>query len=214
MESGATASASITGISPNQTLNLVLPKGDKGDTGDDGPANTLSIGTVASGDTPAATITGEAPEQVLNLVLPRGEKGDPGEAGASEWGQINGTLSNQTDLQNALDAKLDSSDLSDYVQFTDYASDSTSGVIKAGNGLGVLTNSGYIYGKAYTYAQYQTMPTTNIISKATLDNYVSGKGLITNQVSDLANYYDKTYIDNTVGNIEDILETLDIGSGV
>lgn len=31
--SGTTASATITGTSPNQTLNLVLPKGDKGDPG-------------------------------------------------------------------------------------------------------------------------------------------------------------------------------------
>lgn len=34
--SGETASAEITGTSPNQTLNLVLPKGDKGDKGDTG----------------------------------------------------------------------------------------------------------------------------------------------------------------------------------
>lgn len=36
MTSGDTASATITGDAPNQTLNLVLPKGDKGDTGADG----------------------------------------------------------------------------------------------------------------------------------------------------------------------------------
>lgn len=34
--SGAEASATITGTAPNQTLNLVLEKGDKGDTGDKG----------------------------------------------------------------------------------------------------------------------------------------------------------------------------------
>ena len=34
--SGATASAEIVGESPNQTLNLVLPKGDKGDEGEQG----------------------------------------------------------------------------------------------------------------------------------------------------------------------------------
>ena len=36
----------------------------------------------------------------------RGPQGPPGEAGASEWEDIGGTLSNQTDLQNALDAKV------------------------------------------------------------------------------------------------------------
>ena len=34
---GSEAGATITGTAPNQTLNLVLPKGDKGDTGAQGP---------------------------------------------------------------------------------------------------------------------------------------------------------------------------------
>lgn len=136
----------------------------------------------------------------------RGEKGDKGDAGAIkmlivaelpqtgaddtiylvplESPDIQGNnyaeyvyIDNQWELLGKIGVQVD---LTDYVKFTDYATDNTSGVIKAGNGLGVLTNSGYIYGKAYTYAQYQTMPTTNVISKATLDNYVSGKGLVSN----------------------------------
>ena len=90
---GDDASATITGEAPNQTLNLVLPKGDqgpqgnpgpKGDQGSTGPANTLSIGSVVKGDNASASITGEAPNQTLNLVLPKGDqgaKGDKGEAG-------------------------------------------------------------------------------------------------------------------------------------
>lgn len=69
---GDSPSATITGQSPNQTLNLVLPKGDPG------PPNSLSIGTVTtvSPNTPAsATITGESPNQTLNLSLPRGQDG-------------------------------------------------------------------------------------------------------------------------------------------
>ena len=49
-------------------------------TGDAGPANVLTIGTVTSGATAAATITGTAPSQTLSLVLP---KGDPGKDGAN-----------------------------------------------------------------------------------------------------------------------------------
>ena len=82
--SAASPSATITGTSPNQTLNLVLPKGDKGDTGNTGntgPANTLTIGTVTSGGVADATITGTSPNQVLNLVLPKGDPGDPGTDG-------------------------------------------------------------------------------------------------------------------------------------
>lgn len=37
VDAGATAGASITGDSPNQTLNLTLPIGPKGDTGEQGP---------------------------------------------------------------------------------------------------------------------------------------------------------------------------------
>lgn len=69
---GDNPSATITGQSPNQTLNLVLPQGDPG------PPNSLSIGTVTtvSPNTPAsATITGESPNQTLNLSLPRGQDG-------------------------------------------------------------------------------------------------------------------------------------------
>ena len=82
--SAASPSATITGTSPNQTLNLVLPKGDKGDTGNTGPANTLTIGTVTTGAA-SATITGTAPAQVLNLVVPQGIQGIQGVAGLHGW---------------------------------------------------------------------------------------------------------------------------------
>lgn len=45
---------------------------EHGATGNPGPANTLSIGTVTEGDTPSASITGTAPNQTLNLVLRAG----------------------------------------------------------------------------------------------------------------------------------------------
>lgn len=84
---GETASASITGESPNQILNLTLPKGDQGEQGPRGyqglqgpvgPSNVLEIGTVERGNQAAATITGESPNQVLNLVLPKGDRGEQG----------------------------------------------------------------------------------------------------------------------------------------
>ena len=94
---GDEANASITGDAPNQTLNLVLPKGDKGETGETGqtgatgPANTLTIGTVSKGDNASATITGTSPNQVLNLVLPKGDKGDKGATGPQGNPGANGT---------------------------------------------------------------------------------------------------------------------------
>jgi hypothetical protein len=81
-----TAAATITGTAPNQTLNLVLQKGDTGATGPvgpAGPANTLTVGTVNSGSSPSVTITGTAPNQTLNVVLARGDTGATGAAGAT-----------------------------------------------------------------------------------------------------------------------------------
>ena len=56
-------------------------KGERGDKGDVGTPNVLTIGLVTSGDIASATITGTSPNQTLNLVLPRGEQGIQGEKG-------------------------------------------------------------------------------------------------------------------------------------
>lgn len=56
-------------------------KGEKGDRGDIGPGNILSIGNVEKGEQAQVTINGESPEQVLNFVLPKGDKGEVGEKG-------------------------------------------------------------------------------------------------------------------------------------
>lgn len=100
---GPNAAAEIVGESPNQALNLTLPKGDKGDQGNDstvpgppGPANVLGIGTVSQGAV-AATITGLYPNQKLNLTLPKGDKGDKGDPGEVS----------EADLTAAINAALD-----------------------------------------------------------------------------------------------------------
>jgi hypothetical protein len=69
---GSNAVATISGVSPTQTLNLTIPQGIQGVSG---PANTLTIGTVNTVNATtgaSATITGTAPNQTLNLVVPRG----------------------------------------------------------------------------------------------------------------------------------------------
>lgn len=79
---GSLADAAITGISPSQTLSLTIPRGDKGETGDVGPANQLTVGTVDSTTAaPEVTITGEPPNQIINFVLEKGEQGIQGEQG-------------------------------------------------------------------------------------------------------------------------------------
>lgn len=59
-------------------LPVVLPDGTQAAMlkGDPGPANTLSVGTVAVGE-PSVSITGESPNQTLNIVMPVAEGSAP-----------------------------------------------------------------------------------------------------------------------------------------
>jgi hypothetical protein len=77
-EFGDPAEVTITGTSPEQTLNFVLPPGQQG------PATTLTVGTVTAsdpGEDAEVEITGTSPDQTINFVLPRGEVGPMGPAG-------------------------------------------------------------------------------------------------------------------------------------
>ena len=90
---GDTASATITGDSPNYTLNLVLPKGDKGDTGAKGDAGTkgadgitptIAVGTTTTGEAGTnanVTMSKSGTTYTFNFVIPKGAKGDTGVAG-------------------------------------------------------------------------------------------------------------------------------------
>ena len=78
-KTGKVTTVSITnknGITKSENINDGLD-------GEQGPANTLSIGTVTKGEEAGATITGTSPNQILNLVLPKGDKGDKGDKGES-----------------------------------------------------------------------------------------------------------------------------------
>jgi hypothetical protein len=114
--SGSSASATITGTAPNQTLNLVLPQGPAGPQGNTGlqgpagapgatgPSTTIAIGSVTNGASASATLTGTAPNQTLNLVLPQGAAGPAGPAGTYNAGAgiaiIGSTISNTGDLNS------------------------------------------------------------------------------------------------------------------
>jgi hypothetical protein len=77
-EFGDPAEVTITGTSPEQTLNFVLPPGQQG------PANNLTVGTVtasAPGEDAEVEITGTSPDQTINFVLPRGDTGPQGPDG-------------------------------------------------------------------------------------------------------------------------------------
>lgn len=88
-------------------------------------------------------------------------------------------------------------DLTNYVQFTDYATGSKGGVLKLGYGL-ELTENGTSQAKIFDYNRYITdLPTVTFISKGTLENVITGKDLTT-----------KSYVDGLVGDIATTLDTI------
>lgn len=112
-----------------------------------GKAATVAVGnttTLNPGESATVTNTGTSSAAVLDFGIPKGEKGDQGDPGADpEWGNITGTLSDQTDLQDALDDKYDASNPSG---FTNNTGTVTSVSISVPTGLSVsgspITTSG------------------------------------------------------------------------
>jgi hypothetical protein len=88
------ASASITGTSPSQVLNLVLPEPVDGDN--------LTVGTVttlAAGSSATAVITGSSPSKVLSLGIPQGVSGALTDLSITSSIDVNGNV-NQTNGNN------------------------------------------------------------------------------------------------------------------
>jgi hypothetical protein len=84
IDPGQSASVTISGTAPSQSLTFNIPRGVDGVLGGPGPANVLSVGTVsagASGTQPQVTITGTAPSQTINFTIPRGDTGATGATG-------------------------------------------------------------------------------------------------------------------------------------
>lgn len=116
-------------------------------------------------------------------------------------------------------------DLTNYVQFTDYpTNDGTkSGVIKvsSNDGISVNTSNNRLQATVTDYGTYQSASNSYIIGKGTLENVITGKALETsnNKVTSISSastdtqYPSAKCVYDIVGNLETILETLDIGSG-
>ena len=85
--SGDEASVINSGTSTNAVFDFVLPKGDKGDPGQDGAdgaAATITVGNVTTGEAGTdvqVTNSGTESAAVLDFVIPKGEKGDKGDQG-------------------------------------------------------------------------------------------------------------------------------------
>ena len=87
-------------------------------------------------------------------------------------------------LENVIAGKglLDSSALTDYVKNTDYAGTSTGGVVKTGAAYGTqMASSGVLTSVTRTYDQYTSGNNAMFIGKATLENVITGKGLVASE---------------------------------
>ena len=83
VSSGASPSATITGESPNQVLNLVLPKGDTGEAGADGTDPTITIGSVTTlpaGSNAYVNNSGTVTNAVFDFGIPQGPQGSSADA--------------------------------------------------------------------------------------------------------------------------------------
>ena len=125
-----------------------------------GEAATVSVGTVTTGEpgtNASVTNSGDDHNAVFDFVIPRGDTGDPG---TYVWGDITGTLADQTDLQNALDAKADASDVYTKTQMDDaldlkadkadsYTKDELDGIFDGiDNALDTKADASNVYTKA------------------------------------------------------------------
>ena len=73
--------------------------------------------------------------------------------------------------------------LVDYVKNTDYATTNVGGVIKISDNYLTALSSGFLRAKTIAYSNYGSADTNIFISKGTLENVITGKGLLdTNKV--------------------------------
>ena len=156
---GASASVTNVGTELNPILNFAIPKGEAG---------AIKIVIVA-----------ELPETGVDDTIYLVPLENPTETGNNyaEYVYIN----NAWELLGKIGVHVD---LTDYVKNTDYATSSKGGTIKTGYGLAV-NNSGNPYAELRTYANYQSVNDNLFIGKGTLENVITGKGLVSN--TDYAN---------------------------
>lgn len=176
------------GTESNRTFNFAFHnlKGEKGDKGDKGDAGAIKMQIVDQ-----LPPTGSDDTIYLVPITP-----DVTGNNYAEYVYING----QWELLGKIGVQVD---LTDYVKNTDYATDSKGGVIKT-NAYGLsLNTNGVLTPISYTYAQYPNLSNNHVISKGTLENVITGKGLVSNT----------DYASSSTGGVVKVQDTLGLGIG-
>ena len=212
---GTTASVTNSGTNKDLVLNFVIPKGEKGEKGDTGPkgADGSTILPIAS----ATTLGGIKVGENLNIT----EDGTlNAQAGAEDVIIPYKTFTDYSDeektsiadkLLNCINAVKSLTKIC-YLEATG-AYYPLSGIVNDGNNIKFIfiILEGFTQGQiTYTISGTSKM-LTNITTEVvnTVDSAMSDTS--TNPVQ---NKIVKQYVDNLVGNIETVLQTINSGSGV
>lgn len=138
-------------------------KGDKGDKGDAGSIKMIIVQALPTENIDESAI------YLLPLENPTEEGNN-----YAEYIYVN----NQWELLGKIGVQVD---LTDYVKNTDYATANKGGVIKASIGQQLVVNSGgELTSRVVAYSSYGNILDTAFISKGTLNNVITGKGLVSN----------------------------------
>lgn len=204
-ETSTTIPVTFTDKEGNQTtVNIKGARGEKGEQGIPGSPGTPGQDATINGVNTLTIEEGQniTIEQVGNVMTISSSGGGGGSTNYND-------LSNKPSINNVtLSGNKSLSDLGiqpsgNYITNTDYATTTTGGVVKIGGYGSNVTNEGVLTGNTYPYSSYPNVNNNAFISKGTLENVITGKDLTT-----------KAYVDSLVGDIQTLLDTLDVGSGV
>lgn len=163
------ASVENVGTDLNPILNFTIPKGDAG-----------AIKMIIVQELPQ---TGQ--EDTIYLVpleTPESQENKYAEYVYIDnaW-ELLGKIGIEVDLTDYYTKIETNSLLDNKVGFTDYATNQTGGVIKKTSSYGYDVNSsGYMYCLEKSYSDYGSYSSAGFISKGTLENVITGKGLVSN----------------------------------
>jgi len=127
----------------------------------------------------------------VKILMLKGEKGDPGSGTDVSWGDIEGTLSNQTDLKNVLDSKANTSDIPD--SLSDLSDDTTHRLVSD-------TEKTTWNNKSDFSGNYNDLTNKPTIPSKTSD-ITNDSGYITNSVNNLTNYTKTTDLQPHIVNV-------------
>ena len=111
--------------------------------------------------------------------------------------KLSSDLVDDTNHTNKFVTASDKTNWNAKVGTTDYATNNTGGVIKIGSYAILIDEYGKLYCDTRDYTNYSSAGNGVFISKGTLENVITGKGLTT-----------KAYVDGLVGDIATALDTI------